>query len=459
MQSLLAVPIPYVEPDQLFAPLAARRYALWLDSALPDADAGRYAYLMSDPFCVVHSRGDQVWVDGAPVEGNPWEVLAERWRRYRLPSQPNLPPFQTGVAGYWGYELARHLERLPVPQADVDVPEMMVGFYDVIVALDLHQRRAWILASGFPEHTPAARWRRARARAEQMRVWLSEPPPQLPDPPLLTVASNFTPQGYCQSVRRVREYILAGDIFQANFTQRFRGGVPVGYPYFALYHRLRRRSPAPYAAYLNFGEVVIASASPERFLRLDAGRVDTRPIKGTRPRGVAAAEDAALADELLRSEKDRAENTMIVDLLRNDLSRVCLPGSVRVPRLCSLESYATVHHLVSTVTGELEPGRDALDLLKLAFPGGSITGAPKIRAMEIIAELEGVPRGPYCGSIGYLSFSGDMDTSIVIRTLIFVAGQVFFSVGGGVVADSDPEAEYQESMDKARALLDVLEGR
>ncbi len=456
MQPLLVDPLPFADPERLFAPLAERPYALWLDSALPDADFGRYAYLMCDPFCVVRSRGDQVWVDDAPVGGNPWEVLAERLRRYRLPPHPDLPPFQTGVAGFWGYELARHLERVPVPPADVHLPEMIVGFYDVVVALDLHRQRSWILSSGFPEHAPAARWRRARARAEQMRAWLSAPLPELADPPPLKVASNFTPEGYRQAVRRVREYILAGDIFQANFTQRFRGDVPAGYPRFAFYRRLRRRNPAPYAAYLNFGEVVLASASPERFMRLDAGRVDTRPIKGTRPRGTTAAEDAALADDLLRSEKDRAENTMIVDLLRNDLSRVCCPGSVHVPRLCALESYATVHHLVSTVTGELEPERDALDLLMAAFPGGSITGAPKIRAMEVIAELEGVPRGPYCGSIGYLSFSGDMDTSIVIRTLIFAGGQVFFSAGGGVVADSDPAAEHRESLDKARALLDAI---
>jgi para-aminobenzoate synthetase component 1 len=254
----------------------------------------------------------------------------------------------------------------------------------------------------------------------------------------------------------VREYIVAGDIFQANLSQRFQSSLPEA-P-FDLYRRLRHRNPAPFAAYLDFGELAVLSASPERFLRLDQERrlVETRPIKGTRPRGLGPMHDAALGRALAESEKDRAENVMIVDLLRNDLSRVCRPGTVRVPELFALEHHPTVHHLVSTVVGELEPSADAFDLIRAAFPGGSITGAPKVRAMEIIAELEPTQRGVYCGSIGYLSATGAMDTSIVIRTYLALRGQVYFQAGGGIVADSDPELEYRETLDKARGLIETL---
>jgi para-aminobenzoate synthetase component 1 len=257
------------------------------------------------------------------------------------------------------------------------------------------------------------------------------------------------------AVARVIEYIRAGDIFQANLSHRLEApldGTPL-----ELYRRLRTRNPAPFAAFLDFGELAVASSSPERFLRVaPGGQVETRPIKGTRPRGLGPEHDAALALALAESEKDRAENVMIVDLLRNDLSRVCRPGTVRVPQLFALEQYATVHHLVSTVVGELEPEHDAVDLLRAAFPGGSITGAPKVRAMQIIAELEPTQRAVYCGAIGYLSTSGALDTSVVIRTCLVRGRDVYFQVGGGIVADSDPEQEYRETLDKAGGLLAAL---
>ncbi len=267
--------------------------------------------------------------------------------------------------------------------------------------------------------------------------------------------STFTHRGYLDAVAKVREYIVAGDVFQANLSQRFQA--PLREPPFELYRRLRRRNPAPFAAYLGFDDVTVLSASPERFLRLDLDRqVETRPIKGTRPRGLVPMHDAALGRALAESEKDRAENVMIVDLLRNDLSRVCRPGTVRVPELFALEQHPTVHHLVSTVVGELEPAADAVDLVRAAFPGGSITGAPKVRAMEIIAELEPTRRGVYCGSIGYISATGAMDTSIVIRTFVAAGGELYFQAGGGIVADSDPELEYRETLDKVAGLLGVL---
>ena len=267
--------------------------------------------------------------------------------------------------------------------------------------------------------------------------------------------SSFTRAAYLDAVARVREYILAGDIFQANLSQRFEA--PLGEPPWAFYRRLRARNPAPFAAYLDFPEATVLSASPERFLRVDAGgRVETRPIKGTRPRGLGPEHDAALGRALTESEKDRAENLMIVDLMRNDLSRACAPGTVRVPELFSLERYATVHHLVSTVVGDLAPGADAFDLVRATFPGGSITGAPKVRAMEIIAELEPSARGVYCGSVGYWSVTGETDTSIAIRTAVARRGRLYFNAGGGIVADSDPEQEYRETLDKARGMVAAL---
>jgi para-aminobenzoate synthetase component I len=273
--------------------------------------------------------------------------------------------------------------------------------------------------------------------------------------PQLGLRSSFTHAGYLDAVARVREYIFAGDIFQANLSQRFEA--PLAELPWAFYRRLRTQNAAPFAAFLDFPDAAVLSASPERFLRVDVGgHVETRPIKGTRPRGLGPEHDGALGLALSESEKDRAENLMIVDLMRNDLSRVCAPGTVHVPELFVLERYATVHHLVSTVVGDLVPGKDALDLLRAAFPGGSITGAPKVRAMEIITELEESDRGVYCGAIGYWSVSGALDSSIAIRTAVASADRVHFSAGGGIVAESDPEQEYRETLDKARGLIDAL---
>jgi para-aminobenzoate synthetase component 1 len=255
-------------------------------------------------------------------------------------------------------------------------------------------------------------------------------------------------------VENVREYIRAGDIFQVNLSQRFEADLSI--PPYELYQRLRKINPAPFASYLDFDGVSVVGASPERFLKVQGDWVETRPIKGTRPRGKSAAEDRALADELLASIKDRAENVMIVDLERNDLGRVCRYGTVRVTELAILETYPTVFHLTSTVKGRLCEDKDRIDLLKATFPGGSITGAPKVRAMEIIDELEPTRRSVYTGSIGYLSFSGEMDLNIVIRTFLVKGGRAYFQVGGGIVYDSEPEAEYVETLDKAKALIQAL---
>jgi para-aminobenzoate synthetase component 1 len=463
-------------------------YLLLLDSAssgsgLPDVRAlGRFSFLAADPAVVVRSKGarTEVLQNGAwrAAEGDGLDVAREWLTDMRLEPVPGLPPFQGGVAGYIGYDYGAVLERIPPTRYDdLALPDVVLGLYDWVIAWDHQSGAAWVVSLGMPgcgteERTARAadRLRMAAARArsavplEETARPAGAPPwargPAAPAYPSdaaneLGLRSTFTHRGYLDAVARVREYIVAGDIFQANLSQRFQA--PLREPPFELYRRLRRRNPAPFAAYLGFDEVTVLSASPERFLRLDRdGQVETRPIKGTRPRGLGPMHDAALGRALAESEKDRAENVMIVDLLRNDLSRVCRPGTVRVPELFALEQHPTVHHLVSTVVGTLEPGADAVDLIRATFPGGSITGAPKVRAMEIIAELEPTRRGVYCGSIGYLSATGAMDTSVVIRTFVLADGEAYFQAGGGIVADSDPELEYRETLDKAAGLITTL---
>lgn len=370
----------------------------------------------------------------------------------------------------FGYDLCHHLERLPRPAFDdFAVPDLAVGFYDWVLSFDHHQERAWIVSTGWPETAPRRQRRRANDRLEQIKSLLGNsaapppgsqrPPPALkspsfPVPGLSGLQSNFTRDSYLQTVRRAIEYIHAGDCFQVNLAQRILA--PVKRPAWELYGALREINPAPFAGYFDLGDFVIASASPERFLRLVDGEVETRPIKGTRRRDPDPAIDGRLRDELAHSAKDRAENVMIVDLLRNDLGRVCEYGSVRVQAVCRLESHPYVHHLVSEVRGRLRQGLGPVDLLRASFPGGSVTGAPKIRAMEIIAELEPTARGPYCGSLGYIGFDGSMDLNLLIRTLVIGHGWVQLCVGGGIVADSDPEREYQETWDKAKGLLQAL---
>jgi para-aminobenzoate synthetase component I len=484
--------VPAPDPLRTCERLAGWPFRLWLDSAIRSPRLGRYSFLTADPVHVVRCRGRrlaQAASSGAETverDGDLLAVVREWLDPWRTAPVAGLPPFQGGAAGYVGYDWGLVLERLPSPRFDdLGLDDAVIGVYDWVIAWDHEAARAWIVSTGLPERTPAARIARAEARAASVlarlreghgdagetRQWHPEPswwrdrasrPPAPAYPvqaegwsPQLGLRSSFTRQGYVDAVGRVRDYIVAGDIFQANLSQRFEA--PLVEAPWTLYQRLRARNAAPFAAFFDLPEAAILSASPERFLRVNAsGHVETRPIKGTRPRGLGPEHDAALGQALADSAKDRAENLMIVDLMRNDLSRVCQPGTVRVPELFALERYATVHHLVSTVVGDLAPGTDAFDLLRAAFPGGSITGAPKLRAMEIIAELEPSRRGVYCGSIGYWSVTGEMDTSIAIRTAVAREGRVSFSAGGGIVADSDPDLEYAETLHKARGIIDVL---
>ncbi len=476
-------------PEASFSALSDRPYALWLDSSGPHGDAGRRSFIAWDPWAVlVARRGSAFWIDAEgprPVRGGGLAALAfslgSGGREADGAARTDLP-FAGGAAGFIGYETASEIERVPPPRArDLGIADLELAFYDLVVGWDHVAGTCWIVSTGLPEHGPA-RARRAARRLESTRAWLageSGPPPRgragdlatqarrslglaeadrapasaVPGSPGL--ASTFARAGYESAVREGVERIRAGDIFQVNLSQRFSAPAPVD-P-FAVYRDLRERSPAPFGAFFRGASCDLASASPERFLRVDASRrVEARPIKGTRPRGATPEEDAALASELRASDKDRAENLMIADLLRNDLSRVCLPGSVRAARLFGLESYATVHHLVSEIRGVLRPGVGPVDLLRAAFPCGSVTGAPKLRAMEIIAELEPVARGPCYGAIGWIGHDGTLDLSVAIRTLVCARGRAAFHAGGAVVADSDPAGEYRETLDKARALAAAL---
>ncbi len=459
-------PLPSdITPERIVSSLRALSYPFWLDSGSGAfGRIGRYSFMAAEPFAWLKVIGGRchVWESGGSSErvigGDPFAVLDEMLRRYPQRDEPSLPPFQGGAAGYFGYELGRFLERVATAQRnDWAMPEAYLGWYNAVVAWNHQTGEVQLITSGHPEGIQEASQQRAELWLERLQSSAAAAefddaaPVIVPDAEL---SSTFTRSEYCRMVERAQAYIAAGDIYQANVSQRFT--LSIGVDALALYRRLRRISPAPFGAFLQLPEGAVASASPERFLWMRNGVVETRPIKGTRPRGATSDDDAQWRRELVESAKDRAEHVMIVDLERNDLGRVCRYGSVRVAESLTLESYANVHHLVSTVEGALRPECGPVDVLRAMFPGGSITGAPKIRAMQIIAELEPTWRNVYTGALGYLSFSGATDLSVVIRTLVVSGGEVRFQVGGGVVADSEPEREYQETLDKASGMLAAL---
>lgn len=457
---------PPPDPEAAFLRFATREHCVFFDSARRERRLGRYSFLAADPFAFVQESGEQA---GAV------DRLRQAVAPFMAFRRDDLPPFQGGAAALFGYDLGRQWERLPVPRADeFHIPPIAYGLYDVVLAWDHETNQAWLVSQGFPEREPAARRRRAalrlrefhdllthgtaaagRGRASRLpTVAASDLVAQVAVRGMPGLTSNFNAEDYLAAVRRAVEYVYAGDIFQVNLAQRLlHPSLDDGVD---LYMRLRRRNPATFAGYFDLGDFQIVSASPERFLQVVDGVVETRPIKGTRLRTSLPEVDMYSAADLFASEKDRAENVMIVDLLRNDLSRVCTDESVYVPQLCVLESYEFVQHLVSAVSGKLRPGVSAIDALAAAFPGGSITGAPKIRAMEIIAELEPTARGPYCGSLAYVGFDGTMDSSILIRTITAGRGWWQAPVGGGITAQSDPRSEYDETWHKAEGLLRAL---
>lgn len=445
------------EPWEAAQRLAGLPHLLLLESADRDRpnERNRYSFVSADPLRWWSGR-----VDAGDVL-SPADMAAELAAHRREPLD-GLPPFTGGLAGLFGYDWGRTLERLPSPRYDeFQTPDLGIGFYDWVIAFDHRQERAWYVNQDAGrnqtpgDHCESVKTLLAGVPNPTERKWMHiDPRVAVPLPGRPACQSNFTRGDFESAVATAVEYIHAGDCFQVNLSQRLMA--PCADP-LSLYGELRRVNPAPFAAFVDLGPYVVVSASPERFLRVNhSGRVESRPIKGTRPRSPDPAIDERNVAELRASEKDRAENVMIVDLLRNDLGKCCEYGSVRVTRLCEIESFATVHHLVSEVVGRLRHGQTALDQLMAAFPGGSVTGAPKVRAMEIIAELEPTARGPYCGSIGYLGFDGTMDTSILIRTFTVGGGWAQFPVGAGIVADSTPAAEYDETLAKAQGLLRAL---
>ncbi len=450
---------------ELFDEVAHIPYSCFLDSSLRMERFGRHSFIGFDPYLVLTARHglarfERPGSGTEELELDPFAALRAALGERRLSEgrRAGLPPFLAGGIGYLSYELGRYIERLPASvDDDLRLPELGFCFFDRVVASDLETGRKWLLASVPRGADPSKVIDGALDRlAPGAGAGVAGGPPVSGRRGPVEFESGFKREEYLEAVRAVKEYILAGDIFQANLSQRF--SAPLLEPAWELYRRLRVLNAAPFSAYLNFGDFAIASSSPERFLKVEGRRVETRPIKGTRPRSSDPGEDEAQKRELLESAKDRAELSMIVDLERNDLGRVCEYGSVRVEEHAVLESYATVHHLVSTVTGELHRGRDVIDLLRASWPGGSITGAPKIRSMEIIDELEPTARSVYTGGIGYLGFDGTHDLNIAIRTMIITGGRAYFQVGGGIVADSEPEAEFQETLHKGRAMFAAITG-
>lgn len=447
---LINQPLPYFEQsDRLFAPLADRPWSVFLDSGYPLSRQGRYDIIAADPVCTLLTHGKVTTISRNGVSGKSLDDPFELVKQQLLPKMPGFDdlPFNGGAIGYFAYDLARRLEHLPVIARDAEnIAEMAVGIYEWAVIVD-HQRRCSHLV-GYLDEARSARLTELFSRL-----------PDLQDQDAFTVTgpvvANMDKTDYAEAFGRIKHYLKEGDCYQVNLTQRFCAPCE-GDPWSA-YVKLRELNSAPFSCYIKTPEAAVLSSSPERFLKLQGDWVETKPIKGTRPRKSDEAEDLEQISQLESSKKDRAENVMIVDLLRNDIGKTCKKGSVKVPSLFDIESYATVHHLVSTVTGELAEGQHAVDLLKSCFPGGSITGAPKIRAMQIIEELEPHRRGVYCGAIGYIGFDGNMDTNIAIRTLVHSDGTIRFWAGGGIVNDSVMEEEYQECFDKASAMISVLQ--
>jgi para-aminobenzoate synthetase component I len=443
--------LPYfANSADLFAVIAEQPWAVFLDSGRPTSLQGRYDIIAAEPVCTLVTHGGITTIchshNGALVQSaaDPFTLVKQQlW-----PQQPSPLglPFSGGAIGYFAYDLARRLEKLPTTAKNEEhIADMAVGVYRWVVVVDHQLQQSHLVGNG----VDALDWQRLVALFSTLPSATSTSTFKITG----DIDCNMDKAGYATAYQRIKQYLKEGDCYQVNLSQRFVAACE-GSPWVA-YQKLRGLNAAPFSGYLNLPDMQILSSSPECFLKVTNGVVETKPIKGTRPRKPGLADNAQIS-HLSTSLKDRAENVMIVDLLRNDISKTCKKGSVKVPKLFAVESYTTVHHLVSTITGVLDEDQHALDLLKTCFPGGSITGAPKIRAMEVIEELEPNRRGIYCGAIGYIGFNGNMDTNIAIRTLVHSDGFIRFWAGGGIVNDSVLEEEYQECFDKAAVMLDLL---
>ncbi|MGX9742135.1 aminodeoxychorismate synthase component 1 [Pseudocitrobacter corydidari] len=448
LPSMITLPWRQDAAEHYFAPLSHQPWAMLLHSGHADHPHSRYDILVAQPLTILVTQGEITTItrgsEHTASTQDPLSLLQAELdaHAFNTDSLPDMP-FIGGALGLFGYDLGRRFEQLPRhAQQDIDLPDMAVGIYDWALIVDHHQQTVTLVS---------------QRNAQERLDWLLNQQGQSGKSFALTSAwqANMSRETYGEKFRQVQAYLHSGDCYQVNLAQRFQASY-TGDEWQAFV-QLNRSNRAPFSAFIRLDEGAILSLSPERFILLEQAEIQTRPIKGTLPRLADATEDAAQAERLANSPKDRAENLMIVDLMRNDIGRVAVPGSVRVPELFVVEPFPAVHHLVSTITATLPDTLHASDLLRAAFPGGSITGAPKVRAMQIIDELEPHRRNAWCGSIGYLSACGNMDTSITIRTVTAWRGQVYCSAGGGIVADSNEAAEYQETFDKVNRILHQLE--
>ncbi|GJQ59881.1 MAG: anthranilate synthase component I family protein [Candidatus Scalindua sp. AMX11] len=459
---------------QFFSFTQAHPKNFFLDSSLTNSSVGRYSFIGYDPFLTLLSKGREIVLQDrqgtVKRRGNPFDELRTLLDKFHVEENHDTLPFTGGAVGYFGYDLCHFIEHLPTNTIDdIKFPEMYFSFYDIIVTLDHLEKRCYIISVDFSPDTVKS----TEKRVNHLTTLLTQASRIQEEPKIIEktkrhkIISNFSKEEYLKTIDSIKQYICQGDIYQVNLSQRFQTQIDV--PSHEIFRRLRNINPAPFSCYLKFDNKCVISSSPERFLsvrsestRFDENgqrverKVQTKPIKGTRPRFDNSAMNEKMKSNLLSSKKDDSELTMIVDMERNDLGKVCSYNTVKVTAIKELEEHPTVYHLVGTVEGILHPQNDVIDLIKATFPGGSITGVPKVRAMQIIDELEPTRRNVYTGSIGYLSFNGNIDLNIAIRTFLVKDNHIFFQVGGGIVADSHPEKEYEETLHKARALIDTL---
>jgi len=443
-----------INPLRVFEALKNEKNCFFLDSSLnSNYSLGRYSFLGIDPFYILETKNQDPFIN-----------LREMLQKYRISLPKNSPPFLGGAVGYLAYDLGFLLEKKlrRITKDDLGIPDCLFGFYNTVITIDNFKKIFYISAVGFPEKSyhlskslSESNFKKIYKLLAQAKFCKINNKKNKSKDKQLKLKSNFTREDYLLAITKAKRYIKEGDIYQVNLSQRFESSTNLSA--FQIYKRLRKLSPSYFSAYQDFGGFQILSSSPERFLRLEANTVSTRPMKGTRPRFKIIQKDLRLKKELLESEKDAAELIMIVDLERNDLGRVCKYDSIKVDRLRDLEEYNTVFQTTATISGELHEYKDRIDLLRACFPGGSITGCPKIRAMEIIEELEPTRRSIYTGSLGYLSFSGNMDFNMLIRTILKKEDKLYFGVGGGIVADSIPQKEYEETLVKARAMIEAID--
>lgn len=461
------ISIPDLSPVSAFEKLRKGRHSFLLESVKGNEKIGRYSLIGSEPFLVFKSKGCQIEIteEGEKhyLQGDPLITLRKLLDKYRIENHDKSIPFSGAAIGYFSYDICHFFEDLPKKCIDdLNLPDCYFVFVDATVVFDHLQNDIFIISTGWPEEDPAKAHNKAEERINEIESKLRTNQQFIYKnfcknfkTANYEIKSNFSKTDFENIVKKAKEYIAAGDIFQVNLSQRLETNI--NDDPFTLYQVLRKVNPSPFASFLDFDDLKIVSCSPERLIRVDGKTIETRPIAGTRPRGKTQKEDIALSAELILSKKEQAEHVMLVDLERNDLGRICKYGTVEVNEFMVIEDYSHVFHIVSNVRGDLKEGMDWCDTLRACFPGGTITGTPKIRSMEIIDELENVQRGIYTGSIGYLSFSGEIDLNIVIRTFVIKDNKAYIQVGAGIVADSDPEREYYETLYKAEALLKTLE--